>query len=108
MVGTHPLHPSDGGDRVWGRLVGEIAELLDLARMCTPGVYTRSETDGENIVGRPVDQIEIVVILQIGKVSLSSVEGAESALTARSGASNTFQGTLLKVLGAFFGDSSSL
>ena len=57
--------PGDGGG-----LVGEpeVAELDDLVRGGAPEVDAGRERDGEHVLARPVDEVQVEVVLQGGRV----------------------------------------
>lgn len=77
--------------------------------MRAPEVDTSAESYAENIRRRPVDEVEIVVVLrsrytlQASAVRSLAPSVQRKALTASSGASSTLNGTLLSCLGAFLG-----
>lgn len=45
-------------------LRAKVVQLGHLARRSTPKVNTGSKTDGEGVLGRPVNQVQVVVVLQ--------------------------------------------
>lgn len=100
---THALDPAQTGDGVGPARFGEVAELRDLGRMCAPQVHAGAEADSEHVCGRPVDEVEVVVVLH----TVSETFEIRVQLTASSGASRTLNGTLLSCLGAFLGLNSS-
>ena len=66
-VGAHrqvraPLRPRDRRYDIFGW--GKIAQFGNLGCASTPKVHTRAQTDRQDILRRPVNQIEIKVILQ--------------------------------------------
>ncbi|OLL21697.1 hypothetical protein NEOLI_004017, partial [Neolecta irregularis DAH-3] len=60
-----PLDPVDAGDRVGG---AQIAQLGDFPRVRVPEEAARREADAEHVVGAPVDEVEVEVVLQVGRV----------------------------------------
>ena len=61
--GPYPLRPRHRGHRiVFGR---EVAELCDLRRRGRPQVDAGAEADAEDVLGRPVDKVEVEIVLEI-------------------------------------------
>ncbi len=71
VVGAHSnvvaiLNPADRGDVV--RFLWCGAELVDVASGSVPEVDGLAKSDGEDVGGRPVEEIEVVVIHELGSV----------------------------------------
>mmetsp|Transcript_26700 Transcript_26700/g.70119 ORF Transcript_26700/g.70119 Transcript_26700/m.70119 type:complete len:276 (+) Transcript_26700:925-1752(+) len=58
--------PGHGGDVV--ALPRRLAELLDGAGGRVPQVHRGPQRNGEDIAGRPVEQVEVIVVHQLGRV----------------------------------------
>mmetsp|Transcript_31408 Transcript_31408/g.59737 ORF Transcript_31408/g.59737 Transcript_31408/m.59737 type:complete len:488 (-) Transcript_31408:17-1480(-) len=63
---TSALAPRDGGDGVLGGT--QIAELGDAGGGGAPEVDAASESDGEDVLGGPVDEVEVKVVLERRRV----------------------------------------
>ena len=66
QVAADPVGPGHGSHRV--AVLREVAEPGDLAGAGAPQVDGRAEPDGEHVLRRPVDQVEVEVVLQLGSV----------------------------------------
>ena len=60
------LRPGDGSDSVFGG--GQVAQLGDAAGARRPEVDAASETDRQKVLGGPIDEVEVEVVLERGCV----------------------------------------
>lgn len=74
-------HPCDGGDAIVD--IGGLAKLSDVARFGVPQIHGLPKGDGQDVVGAPVEQVEVVVLEQGGGVEdLGGILGDMSELVA--------------------------
>lgn len=63
---AYPLIPSNGSD--WIRVAGEITESCDLAGESWPQVDATAEANAQHVLWRPVNKVEVEVVLQFWRV----------------------------------------
>ena len=61
---THPLNPADRRDRI----VWKFTQFVDSARLGIPHVHAVAETDAQDVLVAPVDEVEVEVISEVWSI----------------------------------------